>query len=137
MESLCRRRVRPGISFYYYFNKCSSSVDRDCVRACARAHACVLHIYWVRENVSARACYIHLSVVFHVSRAEEVELLVFCGAFLTSEPSSLSCSFNTNNQNILNFSLPFLISPLRKHNIAFVHILMTSLAMFLPLSGKF
>lgn len=42
---------------------------------CARAPACarVLHIYWVMENVSARACYIHLSVVFHVSRAEEVE----------------------------------------------------------------
>lgn len=58
------------------------------------------------ENVSARACYIHLSVVFHVSRAEEVELLVFCGAFLTSEPSSLSCSFDTNNQNILNVSFP-------------------------------
>lgn len=30
-----------------------------------------LHIYWVVENVSARACYIHLSVVSHVSGREE------------------------------------------------------------------
>lgn len=37
---------------------------------------CVPHIYWVVENVSARACYIHLSVVSHVSGTEDRSGLV-------------------------------------------------------------
>ena len=31
------------------------------------SRVCRKHVYWVVENVSARACYIHLSAVLHVS----------------------------------------------------------------------
>ena len=39
------------------------SASLPCVRVCVCVCVCVLHIYWVVENVSARACYIHLSAV--------------------------------------------------------------------------
>lgn len=62
-----RRRLWPVIQIYYrYFNKRAGSVDCESP-ACER----LLHIYWVVENVSARACYIHLSAVVHVSGTDE------------------------------------------------------------------
>lgn len=59
-EALCGQQ-------YVFIISLLSFLRSTCVCVCVFDKSNVLHIYWVVENVSARACYIHLSAVFHVS----------------------------------------------------------------------